>query len=196
MRQALILLLASLFIIGFADATLKENINPGKATVELGSYEMSFSLPDDVESYDIQTTPTSNEIFKNSGYDVYIKEADAEGALLTIMFWIWQEPQIFPIYEEVSRTDLGEFGTSVTIPLEIDGSEGHVVYNYPEGDPSIDPLKAYGAGFKYYPRAQSKGEDLEGIYEVSSDTFGAAMEDSRVMPIFQEVMRTIHLSGI
>jgi hypothetical protein len=197
MRQALVLLLASLLVIGFADATLKENIKPGKATVELGSYKMSFSLPDDVRSYDIETVPmNTNTVF--SGYDVNIREAGKEDELLVVMLYVYNEPQYFPIYEQVVKDEptIAGIDPLVTIPMKIDGSEGHVIYSYPEGDPAIDPLKANGAGFKYYPRAQPKGTDLSGVYEVSADTFGSAAEDSRVIPIVQEVIRTIHLSGI
>ncbi len=196
MRQELILLLASLLIIGFADAALEEDIKPGKANVNLGSYKMSFSLPDDVKSYDIETAPmTANSVY--SGYDVYIREAGKEDALFTVMLYVYFEPQYFPVYDQVIRNEPKGFDTSVTIPMTIDGSEGHAVYSYPEGDPAIDPLKADSAGFKYYPRTQSSGNDLKGIYEISAETFGvSASEDSRLMPIVQEVMRTIHLSGI
>jgi hypothetical protein len=197
MTQKSILLLASLLFIGFTDATLTEDVGPGNMTVDLGdSCSMSFSLSDSVGSYDIETTPYSNTIFKSASYDVYIKEAGTEDALLIIMLHIYQEPNAFPIYEHVDKTDLGGIGTSITMPVEIDGLEGNAIYNYPEGDPAVDPLKSNGARFQYYPGAWRDGEHLTGTHEVSADTFAAAMNDSRVMPIFQEVMRTIHLSGV
>jgi hypothetical protein len=127
---------------------------------------------------------------------VYIKEVGIDDALLTIMLRIYQEPQLFPIFEQTSKIYNKSFGTYITEPVEIDGTKGSVVYNYPEGDPAVNPLKSMGGSFVYYPSSWLDGEDLKGIYEVYADTFGAATDDSRVMPIVQEVMRTIHLSGV
>ena len=196
--QKLTLLLASLIFMSITDATLIEDVQPGDITVKLNdsSYKMSFSLPDRVMSYDIETASASNDFLNYQGYDVYIKESGIEDSLLTIMVYVWQEPQIFPIYEEMNRDEIEGYGTSITMPMEIDGLDGHATYNYPLEDPAVDPFKALGGAFKYYPNAWRKGDDLEGIYEVTADTFAAAMNDSRVMPIFQEVMQTIHLSGV
>lgn len=194
MTHKMILLFILFFVIGLTDAALMEKVNPGNVEVELDGYKMSFSLPESVPSYDIETLPTSNDNLKFNRYEVYINEAGEDDALLTILFYIWQEPQFFPVYEEMSRNDLEGIGTMITMPLEIGGTKGHAAYNYPEGDPAVDPLKSWSAGFRYYPNALPDGKDLKGIYEVQVDTMGAADKDSRVMPIFQKVLETIHLS--
>jgi hypothetical protein len=134
---------------------------------------------------------------KFNSYDIYIRAAGSEDDLFTIMLYVHSQPQYFPKYEQVSRYDpnIENIGPMVTLPEKIDDSEGHMIYGYPAGNPGTDSSQSDGVAFKYYPSAQPKDEDLEGLYEVTGDSFGAAMEDSRVIPLVQEIVKTIHTSG-
>lgn len=197
MLRKLILLLAVLFITGFAEGAVLEDVIPGEVTVELGDgYNLSVTLSDAVDAYDIETVYT--ESIKS--YDVYIRPSDSDESLLDIMFFVYETPQSFPKYEETER--IGPFtesdGPSVTMPATIDNAEGHVFYSYPANNPGTDPNQANGATFKYYPGAKvaTYGDDLEGRYEVAGDTMGAALTDTRAIPVFKEVINTIHISGI
>lgn len=197
MEQKKIGLVLLLFLIGLADANLMVNVKPGNVSVGLdNSIEMSFAVPEEIESYNIETANSSSDVLKFNRYEVYINEAGSSDSLLTLTLYIYQTPQYFPVFEEKLENDLGELGKSITIPVEIDGNKGYVDYSYPSGNPAVDPLSASAAGFTYYPSASPKDEDLEGIYEVQGDTMGAALDNPKVMPILQEVMQTIHLSGI
>jgi hypothetical protein len=180
---------------GFAEGAILEDVNPGKITVDLGDgYKMSFTLSDAVESYDIETSFTESV----NSYDVYIRPSDSDEHLLDLMFFAYDTPQFFPRYEKIERYGpiTENDGPSVTMPSSIDGDEGHVSYSYPANDPGTNPDLATSAGFKYYPDAQPSGDDLKGKYEIVGDIMGAALRDKRAIPVFQEVIKTIHVSGL
>jgi hypothetical protein len=194
--QSILLLLAVSLAVSLTEGTLLENVKPGNVNVELGDgYEMSFNLPDIIKSYDIETGSTFNEFLKNKNYYADIKEAGKDDSLLTIGLRIYSEPHLFAALGP-SRDEIARMFASVTTPVQIDGEKGHTVYNYPSGNPRTNPLESMGGAFTYYPKSKPDGEDLRCIYEVYADTLGAASKDSRIMPIFQAIMNSIHVSGI
>lgn len=193
--SVLLIVMVILLATELVEGTLLEDVKPGKVTVDLGDgYKMSFKLPNAVKAYDIETGYTESI----QSYDVYIRPKGSDEGLLDLMFFAYDTTQYFPKYEKTEYYEpiLDTDGPSVTNPATIDGAEGHIYYSYPANDPGTNPDHANGAAFKYYPDAQIDGEDLKGRYEVVGDTMGAALRDSRAISVFQEVIKTIHISGI
>ena len=195
-------IVVAILIIGAAQGSMLKNVNPGKVNVDLGDgYKVSFTLPNTVSAYDVETDSGYSDILKFHSYDVYVNAAGSKDSFLMIRLQVESQPTPYFIPKAGRNVDLkiAGIGPSVNIPQSIDGFDGYAYYGYPEGNPATNTNEANGAAFHYYPRATAptattEGNNVKGIYEVKADTYGS--EDPRTISVFQSILKSIHVSGM
>lgn len=186
--KRLILLLVALLVVGAAEGALQKDIKPGKVNVDLGNgYEVSFTLPKLVSSYDLKTDPQIHVVSVNA--------ANSEDTFLEIQLTVTSQPYPHSI------PAAGRSGSGLTyVPRSIDGATGCVTYLYPESNPGTNPDEATSAAFRYYPGATSpkasidNAIEVEGIYEVNADTLGSSGQ--KTISVFDSILNSIHVTGV
>ncbi len=188
MRSIAIIAVLALLIIGAAQGALMQDVKPGKVNVDLGDgYKMSFTLPSAVSAYDIESNPEY--------HSVSVSASGSEDSLIEITLWVESQP--FPH----SLPTEGRSNSGLTyVHRSIDGATGYIVYNYPEGNPGINPDEANGAAFSYYPGATAPkpgldgSKEVEGIYEVNADTLGSS--GPKTISVFDSILNSIQVTGL
>jgi hypothetical protein len=201
MKLALSLICIVLLIIGATQGTLLQNQKPGNINVDLGDgYKLSFTLPNTVNAYDIETDSGYSDLLKSHDYNVYVYPAGNEDSFLEIRLTKESQPTHYFIHG-AGREDLKieGIGPYVYIPQAIDGANGYVVYTYPEGNSATEINEANGGAFRFYPtatapKATPDGSDVEGIYEVKVDTYGST--HPQTVSVFKSILDSIHLLGV
>jgi hypothetical protein len=170
-----------------------EGVKPGKMNLELeNGYKLSFSLPDTVKSYAIKAEPITPSRLAAGGDYVYINEVESGKTLLGLVFFITPVPlPCGSIVVKPERTIALDRYVDVHTPIIIDNIQGSVDYYYPQGNPGVNPFEAVMAEATYPIQSWVEGDTRMCVMDVRIHT----EKGPKAMPIFQEVLNSMHLSG-